>query len=102
MGKRKQRGLAQMQRHGKGKPWQGCGLLPLEDVSIDRETALSQVVAGVEAATREREEGGVPFSPEALKPVQALVVLFDFTPEDLLEAGMAYETVCAMEKALLW
>jgi hypothetical protein len=41
--------------------------------------------------------------PERLKPetcqkVSRLIILFNLGPEDLLEAGLPYETLCAVER----
>jgi hypothetical protein len=95
MGKRIQRALSHHHRHGKGQAWQGSGLLTLEDATIDRDTALAMI-------TQWLSDDETAYHSDVQKPMASLIALFNFTAEDLLEGGVAYETVCAMEKSLFW
>jgi hypothetical protein len=95
MGKRIQRALSHHHRHGKGQAWQGSGLLTLDEATIDRDTALETIKQWL-------AEDETAYHRNVQKPIASLIALFNFTAEDLLEQGVAYETVKAMEKSLFW
>lgn len=89
MGKRKHRDYAAMHQHSGGKPWQRLSIEGHEHPVLTRHGALKAVMRGL-LRWQQLKDGEV-------KHLAGLIHLFNLQPEDLLEAGLDYETFRAIQ-----
>jgi molybdopterin-guanine dinucleotide biosynthesis protein len=90
MGRRTRRDLQHLHTHHKGAPWVASCLEGTDTNSMSKEGALAAVTQGFHALN--------VLTPEDEKRITGLISLFSLTAEDLLEAGIDYETLRAVQR----